>query len=370
MSNVLTKIIYLDAPNVGEEEKTAVGKAIDAGFVSTVGPLIPEFEERFAHWIGARKAVSTQSGTAALHTALYELGIGKGDEVIVPVLTFVATVNPILYVGAQPVFVDVDPRTWNMDIALIEKKITKRTKAILPVHLFGNPCAMDEICKLAKKHKLFVIEDATESLGSVYKGKQSGVWGDLGCFSFNGNKIMTTGGGGMIVGSDNKRMEHVKFLVNQARDEQKGYYHPELGFNYRMTNIEAALGITQLNRLEGFLKIKKEFHGIYVRDLKDVKSLEFQQETDGAQSSWWMTCVKFTKKIDLSSLQAKLREKGIQSRRLFMPVTEFPIYKAGVKNAYKHAYDIYQNGLCLPGSTLNSFEDILYVCRTLKEALK
>ncbi len=369
MSNVMTRIIYLDAPNVGEEEKAYAAKAIDSGYISTAGPLVPEFEQKFAVWAGKNRAVSTQSGTAALHVALYEMGIGAGDEVIVPVLTFAASINPIVYVGAKPVFVDIDEKTWNMDIPSIEKKITRRTKAILPVHLFGNPCAMDEIMKIAKKHKLAVIEDATESLGSRYKNKMTGTWGDLGCFSFNGNKTMTTGGGGMVLGQDHKRLEHLKFLVNQARDEKQGYYHPEIGFNYRMTNIEAAIGLAQLGKLEKFLQLKRQFHDIYRQELDGIKAIAFQEETKGAESVRWLTCIRFTRAIELGNLQAKLRERGIQTRRLFMPVTEFPPFKSNKKSAYKNAYEIYKTGLCLPGSTLNTAEDIRYVCKTLKEII-
>lgn len=188
--------VYLDDPNLGNLEKKYLTKAIDTNFVSIVGPFVPKFEEKFARYIGAKKAVSTQSGTAALHIALYELGIGEGDEVIVPALTFIATINPILYVGATPVIVDVSPKTWNIEAEEIEKVITKKTKALIPVHLYGNPCNLDEIIEIAKEHNLFVIEDATESLGASYKGRQTGTFGDFGCFSFNGNKLITTGGRG------------------------------------------------------------------------------------------------------------------------------------------------------------------------------
>ena len=175
--------IYLDAPSVGQSEKKYINNAIDNGYVSTMGPFVPEFENRLAEYLGVKSAVSTQSGTAAIHMALYELGIGKGDEVIVPALTFVATINPIVYVGAKPVFVDVDISTWNICPDAIKNSITENTKAILPVHLYGNPCAMDEIMEIANKFNLYIIEDATESLGSKYKGNYTGTFGDMGCFS-------------------------------------------------------------------------------------------------------------------------------------------------------------------------------------------
>lgn len=214
--------IFLDDPNLGELEKKYLTKAIDTNFISVVGPFVPEFEEKFAQYIGSKKAVSTQSGTAALHMALYQLGIGKEkeDEVIVPALTFIATINPILFVGAKPVIVDVDPITWNIDPQEIRKAINKNSKAIIPVHLYGNVCNIEEVVEIARENDLFVIEDATESLGATYKGKQTGTFGDFGCFSFNGNKLITTGGGGMIVSNNQEQAEHIKFLVNQARDRK------------------------------------------------------------------------------------------------------------------------------------------------------
>jgi perosamine synthetase len=358
--------LELDAPSVGELEKKYLNKAINDGYVSTIGPYVPEFERRFAKYLGMKKAVSMQSGTAALHMALYELGIKNGDEVIVPALTFVATVNPVKYVGAKPVFVDVNRDTWNIAPVEVEKRITKRTKAILPVHLYGNPCAIDEIRRIAEKYNLFVIEDATESLGVKYKGVHTGTFGDLGCYSFNGNKIITTGGGGMVAGNDEKRLDHIKFLVNQARDEKRSYYHPEVGFNYRMTNIEAALGIAQMERLDDFLSKKRRFNEIYRDELKDLKSVCFQKEETGGSNSRWLSCIIFEKDIDIASLQKKLEKEGIPTRRVFSPVVESPPYKENKKESYKNSYYIHERGLCLPSSTLNSEDDIYYVCKVLK----
>lgn len=362
--------VYLDEPNVGKSEKKALCKAIDTGHVSTFGPHVPNFEEKFARFLGIDKAVSVQSGTAALHIALYELGIGRGDEVIVPALTFVATVNPVMYVGAKPVFADVDPETWNIEPSDIERKITKRTRAVIPVHFYGNPCAMDRILRIARKNKICVIEDAAESVGARYNGRYTGTFGDFGCFSFNGNKIITTGGGGMLVGNDNRHLDHVKFLVNQARDESKGYFHPEIGFNYRMTNIEAAIGIAQLGKLKEFLRKKRRFACIYRSELKDIESLSFQESYVDAESSFWFNCVKFRRDTDVASFQRKLAERKIRTRRVFMPVTEFPAYRAYKKDKLKVSYDIYHNGLCLPSSTLNSENDIFEICKEIKRVLR
>src|SRR3989338_7221549 len=323
----MSRQVYLDAPNVGELEKKYIAKAIDSGYVSTIGPWVREFEDKFADYLCTKIAVSTQSGTASIHIALHELKVGKDDEVIVPALTFVATVNPIIYVGAKPVFIDVDIKTWNINPEEIEKNITPRTKAIMPVHFYGNPCNMEAIMNTAKKNNLYVIEDATESLGALYKSRYVGTFGDLGCFSFNGNKVITTGGGGMVVGPDKNRLEHIKFLVNQARDESKGYYHSEIGFNYRMTNIEAALGLAQLEKLDEFLAKKRRFNKIYREELKNSSFIQFQEESDGAESIWWLTCIILKENLDVNDVQRKLKEKGIPTRRIFMPVTESLPYK-------------------------------------------
>lgn len=362
--------LELDAPNVGELEKEYIGKAIDSGFISTFGQFVPEFESRFARYLQSDKAVAVQSGTAAIHMALYELGIGSGDEVIVPNLTFVATVNPIIYVGAEPVFVDIDNRTWNISVLDIEKNISKKTKAIIVVHLYGNPCGMDQILDIAKKYNLYVIEDATESLGATYKGKFTGTLGNLGCFSFNGNKTITTGGGGMVVGDDSKSLEHTRFLVNQARDSSKGYFHPEVGFNYRMTNIEAALGLAQMERLDDFLMKKKTFYNIYKEELKNISCVQFQEEESESDSSRWLTTVTVNKDIDLVGLGEELKNRGVPTRRVFMPVSEFPPYQKYKRDKYPRAYAIYEKGLCLPSSTVNSKESVYYACKVLKDLIE
>jgi perosamine synthetase len=363
--------LFLDAPNIGELEKEYLSKCIDSTYVSTVGPFVPEFEEKFAKYIGVKRAVSTQSGTAAIHMALHELGIGPGDEVIVPALTFIATVNPVMYVGATPVFVDVDPKTWNIDPKEVEKAITPKTKAIMPVHLYGNPCDMDSLMAISDKYGIPVIEDATESLGATYKGRKTGTFGIFGIFSFNGNKIITTGGGGMITTNDEDKADHLKFLVNQARDASKGYYHPEIGFNYRMTNLEASLGLAQFERLAEFLEKKREFSEIYRENLEDCKNVEFQEEYPNAKSSWWFSSIKINHpEKTVPEIQRKLKEKGIPTRRIFVPVIEMPPYRKFKTSDYKNSYEIYEKGLNLPASTLNDFDDTKKVAEIIKDVIQ
>lgn len=365
------KEIYLDAPNLGELEKEYLCRAIDSGYVSTYGPFVPEFEGKFAAYLGAKRAVGVQSGTAAIHISLYELGIKRGDEVIVPVLTFVATVNPVMYQGATPIFVDVDPRTWNMDPDEVKRAITPKTKAIIPVHIYGNPVNMEEIMYISEKYGIPVIEDATESLGAMFKGKYTGTFGAFGCFSFNGNKIITTGGGGMVVTDDEEAADHIKFLVNQARDASRGYYHPEVGFNYRMTNLEASLGLAQFERLDEFLQKKRLYKKIYEDVLSDVRGVSFQKEYEGAQSSWWLSSILLGNEVEISveDLQKELKERGIPTRRIFMPIVEFPPYRKFRRGDYKNAYGIYKRGLNLPSSTLNDPKDIEKAAQIVREVI-
>lgn len=361
--------VFLDSPNLGELEKKYINEIIDTGYVSTIGPFVTEFEEKFARYVGAKRAVSTQSGTAAIHIALYELGIGRGDEVIIPALTFIGTVNPVLYVGAKPVIVEVEPDSWNINPEEVRKVITKKTKAIIPVHVYGVPSDMDAILEIAGDYGIYVIEDGTESLGANYKGKQTGTFGVFGCFSFNGNKLITTGGGGMVVTDDVSRAEHIKFLVNQARDDSRGYYHPEMGFNYRMTNIEAALGLAQLQRIDEFLNKKRRFKQIYQEILSDLANVSFQREYYGANGSWWLTCIKVDNRgIDINDLILKLKEKDVPTRRIFMPLYEMS-YLRKYSEPCPNANEIYKKGICLPSSTLNEERDIEKVALLLREIL-
>jgi perosamine synthetase len=359
--------IHLDAPNVGALEKRCINEAIDSGYVSSVGPAVPEFEKRCAGYLMAEGTVSTNSGTAALHIALYELGVGPGDEVILPPLTFIATVNPVSYVGATPVFADVNIETWNLDPEAVEKAVTKKTKAIIPVHLYGNPCDMKEIRRIAEKYSLFVIEDAAESLGAKYEGEFTGTLGDLGCISFNGNKTITTGGGGMVIGNDTGRLDHIKYLVNQAKDAGNEMYHSETGFNYRMTNLQAALGLAQFERLEEFLSKKKEVNRTYKKELGELKNIRFQKEYERSESSWWFTCILTEGPKLRKDLQERLYDKGIPTRRVFMPVNEFPPYKSARFIDYGNSRYIHDRGICMPSSTLNEVSDIKNVCSALKD---
>jgi len=363
--------IQLDSPNVGQLEKDYLNRCIDSTFISTYGPYVGEFEQQFATFVDSPAAVSIQSGTAAIHLALYKLGIGPGDEVIVPALTFIASVNPVLYLGATPVIVDVDPHTWNMDPDKVALAITGRTKAILPVHIYGNPCAMDPLCDLAREKGIPIVEDAAESLGGTYGGRATGTFGLMGCFSFNGNKVMTTGGGGMIVSHDRDLVADLGFLANQARDTAKGYFHPVVGFNYRMTNLEASMGLAQMEQLTEFLARKRRFLEIYREALNELDHVTFQKEYLGAVSSVWLTSVLIEHPDkDTATIQSELKQHGIPSRRLFMPLGEHPPYQAFATQPTPGADHIYRHGLNLPSSTCNSYEVTATCAERVRQVLR
>ena len=364
--------IPLDAPNIGREEIEAVRKAIESGFVSSAGPLVREFERAFASYLGVEDAVAVQSGTAALHLALLGLGIGPGDEVILPATTFVASANVIRYVGAKPVFADILPDTWTLNPATVERAITTHTKAIMPVHLYGVPCHMDELTDIGEKYGLNVIEDVAEALGAKFNGTPAGCMGDVGCFSFNGNKIITTGGGGMLVARDKLVLERIRLLSIQAKEQRHGaFFHREVGYNYRMNNIAAAIGLTQLYKLPYFLKKKREINAIYRQGLEGWSTFRFQLAPPGAEPSWWLTAITLKGKFeeDILHLMEKLSEKGIQSRRIFPPLVNMPPYDKNSDN-FSCAQQIFANGICLPSSTLIHENQIIHVIEYLKKVVK
>jgi perosamine synthetase len=360
--------LLLDAPNLGGAEKAKLMECVDSTYVSTAGPFVPEFEQRFARYLGTEDCVSVQSGTAALHIALAEAGVGPGDEVIVPALSFAASVNPVLYTGATPVLVDVDPETWTLDPGLTEAAVTPRTRAILPVHLYGNLCDMDKLGRIAEERGLVIIEDATESLGGTWKGKPSGTLGNFGCFSFNGNKLITTGGGGMVVARDRETLNHIRFLANQARDASKGYFHPEMGYNYRMTNLEAALGLAQMERIDLFLEKKRTFARIYREVLAGLPEVEFQKELPGAQSAWWLPSIT-VENIPVPELQEVLHPQGVPTRRIFSPIHSFPYLRQNAPFPCSNAERIYEMGLNLPASTVNDEESVRHAAVIVRDVL-
>lgn len=361
-------MIPIAEPSLGEKELEYLTDCLKSGWISSLGGYIVRFEEKFSRYCGARYGLATSSGTTALHLALATLGIGPGDEVLIPTLTFIATANAVVYCGAKPVFVDSEPSTWNMDPSRIEEKITPRTRAIIPVHVYGHPCDMDPILEIARMHGLFVIEDAAEAHGAQYKGRKVGSLGDFGCFSFYGNKIITTGEGGMVLTNDEKLAKKASLLRDHAMSEEKRYWHLEIGFNYRMTNLQAAIGLAQMEKIESFIEKKRQNAALYNQLLSGVRGLSLPCEAEWARSVYWMYSVLIEDDFGLSrdEVMARLREKGIDTRPFFYPLhTQPPYYVNEKKESYPVAEEMARKGINLPSAVTLNREEIAYIAETI-----
>lgn len=350
-------MIPVSEPSLTGNELKYVMDAIKSGWISSKGDYIKRFEKKFSETLGGKFAVSCSNGTSALHLALLVLGIKDGDEVIVPIFSFVATANVIKYVNAKPVFIDCND-TWTIDPEKIEEKITPRTKAIIPVHLYGIPCNMDKIMEIAKKYNLYVIEDCAEAVGAEFKGKKIGTFGDIGCFSFFANKIITTGEGGLCITKNEELKEKMEILRDHGMSKTRKYWHPIIGYNYRLTNIQAAIGLAQLEQLEKFLKIREEHNQLYEKLLLGLKDIEFIPKIQGSRNVYWMHCFLVNNKDGLANY---LRDKGVDTRPLFFPLNEMPPYNYD-KERYPHAERISKHGINLPSSTNLTEDQIKEIC--------
>ncbi|HEY8892350.1 MAG TPA: LegC family aminotransferase [Clostridium sp.] len=367
-------MIPLCIPEIRGNELKYVKDCIDTNWVSSVGSYVNLFEERFSEYVGSKSAVVTMNGTAALQLALMTLGIGEGAEVIVPSLTFISPVNTIKYVGAEPVFVDVCRDTFVMDAEKIEELITPKTKAIMPVHIYGHPVDMDRVMEIAKKHNLFVIEDATESLGSTCNGKMAGTIGDIGCFSFNGNKLITTGAGGMLVTNNLEHGARAKFLSTQTKvvTENKAFYHSEIGYNFRMPNLLAAFGVAQLENIKDYLKIKRENAMYYNELLGKIKGITLPAERENVENCYWLYSILVEDEYGITrdKLIEKLNEQKIEARPFFMPIHDMPPYKSSRHGDLSVTKELYERGINLPSSVGLKKEDIKMVCEIIKNSKK
>ena len=361
-------MIPVAEPRLDGNEFKYLKDCVKSGWISSIGEYITRFEKEFSDYIGTKYGIATSSGTAALHLALVSLGIGPKDEVIVPTLSFIATANSVAYTGATPVFVDSEKETWNIDPEDIKKHITDRTKAIIPVHLYGHPADMDPILELAEKHSLHVIEDAAEAHGAEYKKRKVGSLGIVGCYSFYGNKIVTSGEGGMITTNNEKLAEMIMMLRDHAMSKTKRYWHPMIGYNYRMTNMQAAVGLAQVERIEHHITAKRNNAEMYNNLLKDVPNITPPPEMKWARNVFWMYSV-LVDNVDRDKLMVTLREKGIDTRPFFHPMHTQPPYQDHTDEDLKVACDLAARGLSLPSGTTLKRKQIKYICETLAEAL-
>lgn len=385
-----SKRIYLSSPHMSGGEMKYINEAFDQNWVAPLGPNVDAFERTLADYCGVKHAAALSSGTAAIHLALIILGVKKGDEVIASSFTFSATVNPIVYQGATPVLIDSEPGTWNMDPQLLEDAIKRRrasasakasadkagrrVKAIIPVHLYGMPANMKDILSIAEKYEIPVIEDAAEALGSKYDGKPAGSFGRFGILSFNGNKIITTSGGGALISDNKDFIDKARFLATQARDKARHYQHSQIGYNYRMSNVLAGIGRGQMEVIDDRVRKRRELFSFYKEQLGTIDGFEFIDEPgDEFFSNRWLTTVLIDPEktgFTREELQTKLEKENIETRPLWKPMHLQPVFAdcpAFVNNTSKM---LFEKGLCLPsGSNMNE-EDLSRIIKAIKECSK
>lgn len=324
----MDNFIPISRPSISQLEKEYVMDAVESTWISSLGKYIDRFEEEFAKYCDCQYGVAVFNGTVAIHLALTAKGIGPGDEVIVPDLSFIATANAVLHTGATPVFVDIDPVTLCMDPNAIQKAITPRTKCIMPVHLYGHPADMPLINGIANTHNLIVIEDAAEAHGASYNGRKVGSWGECGTFSFYGNKNITTGEGGMITTNDQELYEKCRYLRDHAMSKEKRYWHTEVGYNYRMTNLQAALGCAQLSRIDSFIDRRIEIYNTYKKHLENIPGIQLNRTSANATNTYWLVCAEI-ENIDYKQrdyIIEKMKSLGVDSRPYFYPMSHMPYF--------------------------------------------
>jgi perosamine synthetase len=362
------RLIPVYEPWIGRAELARVSRCVRSGWISSIGKEIPEFESRFAGFCGARHGVACSNGTTALHLALVALGIGPGDEVIVPALTFVATANAVRYVGATPVFADVDPVSWNMAPGAVQAAVTSRTRAIIVVHLYGQPADMAPLKAIARRARAFLIEDAAEAHGATYHGKTVGSFGDLACFSFYGNKMITTGEGGMVL-TDSARLDaRLRLLRDHAMSPKRRYYHPEIGYNYRMTTLQASLGLAQFDRLPQIIARKRKIAARYRKRLAGLP-LQLPPQIPETENVHWMFSVVLPASLRISrdTVGRELLARGIDWRPFFVPLTDLPPYRSGGK--FPVAAFLGKRGINLPSGPLLTRAEIELTCNALADIL-
>ena len=374
-------MVLLSGPNINGNEWKYVKDCLDTGWISSVGSYVTDFEKKISDYVGSKYAVATSSGTSALHLSLLLSEVKNNDLVLVTNVTFIATLNAIKYVGASPILIDIDENSWQIDLDLLSDfldskteirddvcilKVTgQRIKAIVPVHVLGNMCDINKLVSICKKHNISIVEDAAESLGSSFEGKHSGTFGELGCFSFNGNKIITSGGGGMIVTDNEDLAKRAKHLSTQAKADNFEYFHDAIGYNYRLTNVAAAIGLAQLEQLDNFIQKKHFIKDFYINSLNGLGDINFQTVDKNVNSNWWLFTIK-TK--NQKKLLKSLNENKLQSRPFWIPMNKLPMYKNELYISKNDISDkVYSNSLSIPCSTNISNKELSMVVDCIKK---
>ncbi len=367
--------IYLSPPHMSGNELTYINKAFEENWISSVGPNLDRFEQQLNEHSG-KYCAALSSGTAAIHLALIHIGVSRGDSVICSSFTFTASANPIVYLGAKPIFVDSEPSTWNMSPQYLEEAIVseirngKKPKAIILVHLYGMPAQIDSIVEIAKRYEIHIVEDAAEALGSTYCSKNLGTFGDLGIYSFNGNKMITTSGGGALVAEDPETIEKVKFLSTQARDKAPHYQHSQLGYNYRMSNISAGIGVGQMEVLDKRVEQRRNVFNTYKLQLSNDLPILFLEEPEGCFSNRWLTTIWFDhKSIDIYKIMSKLENENIETRALWKPLHMQPLFDGNTYYGDQLSESLFKKGLCLPSGSNLQEEDLHRIISNMRKFL-
>ncbi len=372
----MSEKIFLASPHMSDEgyEKEYIKEAFDTNWIAPLGENVNKFEEELANYVGTQNAAALTSGTAAIHMALKALDVKEGDIVFCSSLTFSATANPIIYQNATPVFIDSEEETWNMDPVALEKAFEKypHPKAVIIVHLYGIPAKMDEIVKICKEHNTPLVEDAAESLGATYKEKQTGTFGKYGAYSFNGNKIITTSGGGMLVSDDKEKIQKVRFWITQSREKERYYEHKELGYNYRMSNIVAGIGRGQLKVLNKRIQQKTDIYNRYKEAFKDIEEIEMQPTLENTKPNYWLSVItlKETSKVKPIDIIVALEKENIESRPVWKPMHMQPVFEDCdfIKVKEKAvSTDLFERGVCLPSDTKMTVEQQERVIDVIKK---
>lgn len=362
--------IWLSSPHMSDEgyEQEYIKEAFDTNWIAPLGPNVNGFEEELAAKVGAKHAAALSAGTAAIQMALKAAGVGQGDIVFCQSLTFSATANPIIYQNATPVFIDSNFQTWNMDPGALEAAFEKYpdVKAVLVVHLYGFSADMDPIVELCKQYNVTLIEDAAESLGTTYKGKYTGTFGNYGIFSFNGNKIITTSGGGMLVSDNEERIAKVRFWSTQAREKARHYQHQEVGYNYRMSNIVAGIGRGQLKVLDQRVAKKKYIFEFYKRELGELEGVQFMPVNEWNEPNYWLSCITLNGYVKPIDIMEALEKENIESRPIWKPMHMQPVFESCDFVGEGVSEKIFESGVCLPSDTKMTDEDLYRVCNVIK----
>lgn len=373
------KRIYLSSPTMTGLEQVYIKEAFDTNWVAPLGPNVNEFEKELASYVGVSHAAALTSGTAAIHMAIKAVGIKKGDVVFCSSLTFAASCNPIEYEGGIPVFIDSEENSWNMDPKALRKAFEKYpdVKAVIVVNLYGTPAKLDEIAAICHEHNVPLIEDAAESLGATYHGKQTGTFGKYGIFSFNGNKIITTSGGGMLVSDDGTMIEKVRFWATQAREKEVYYEHKEIGYNYRMSNIVAGIGRGQLRSLDEFKKLKEHIYNTYKDAFKDIDYISMNPIPKDCEPNYWLSCIRLKEdcKVKPYDILQALEKENIESRPIWKPMHLQPVYKECdfirlVDDPIGVSGKIFNHGVCLPSDIKMTDEDMERIINIVKELIQ